>query len=98
MPTGSRRRRTVRRSPRQLETLLSSESGGSLRHQFGPLRHGGPEVARLGLVRLPESIERLLPQLNGLGAQFLGVIRFCEAEAVSYTHLRAHETRHDLVC
>ena len=21
-----------------------------------------------------------------------------EAEAVSYTHLRAHETRHDLVC
>src|SRR5450756_2655129 len=24
--------------------------------------------------------------------------RLAEAEAVSYTHLRAHETRHDLVC
>src|SRR5450756_1984104 len=22
----------------------------------------------------------------------------CETQAVSYTHLRAHETRHDLVC
>src|SRR5659263_755467 len=24
--------------------------------------------------------------------------RTCESDAVSYTHLRAHETRHDLVC
>src|SRR5665648_1195042 len=24
--------------------------------------------------------------------------RFCPATPVSYTHLRAHETRHDLVC
>ena len=27
-----------------------------------------------------------------------GACRVCSVEAVSYTHLRAHETRHDLVC
>src|SRR5450759_5860110 len=33
-----------------------------------------------------------------LCAEGLAMFRTLSAEAVSYTHLRAHETRHDLVC
>src|SRR5665648_424338 len=34
-----------------------------------------------------------------LGGRFAAVVRYyVAAAAVSYTHLRAHETRHDLVC
>src|SRR5450756_3094875 len=33
----------------------------------------------------------------GLGAG-IGFIYFSHPDTVSYTHLRAHETRHDLVC
>src|SRR5659263_392857 len=37
---------------------------------------------------------------NGLANRLIGGVslRRSSLEAVSYTHLRAHETRHDLVC
>src|SRR5450756_1377577 len=38
---------------------------------------------------------RKVPYVPGVGAQIAGAVP--AARAVSYTHLRAHETRHDLV-
>src|SRR5665648_1122785 len=39
----------------------------------------------------------LRPPVEGLKDAFLWTSEAC-SDAVSYTHLRAHETRHDLVC
>src|SRR5450759_5529755 len=39
--------------------------------------------------------------LNDLDGEIVNLLRVCQwhhSEPVSYTHLRAHETRHDLVC
>src|SRR5450756_766888 len=41
---------------------------------------------------------RLLAVVVGAGKGALGALLARNAVPVSYTHLRAHETRHDLVC
>src|SRR5450756_3006378 len=41
---------------------------------------------------------RLLRFLPGAGRDFVMDLQAFSVKAVSYTHLRAHETRHDLVC
>src|SRR5428012_9017 len=50
---------------------------------------GCEHVARVGVV----ATERIFLDRSGRGDRAPG-----HAPAVSYTHLRAHETRHDLVC
>src|SRR5450756_2979929 len=43
---------------------------------------------------LAHSILKYLEELN----KKRGITVLCSLHSVSYTHLRAHETRHDLVC
>src|SRR5450756_1387454 len=42
--------------------------------------------------------EDLLAFINRQNAEWVQATRRLSPRAVSYTHLRAHETRHDLVC
>src|SRR5665648_1235710 len=54
---------------------------------FGPLYHPDARAGAAGTaVRIPA-----IDEIDLAAAQVAG-------EPVSYTHLRAHETRHDLVC
>src|SRR5450756_2838268 len=56
-------------------------------------------------VSLDDGLQELFPAIGGVdvsGSQYrpftVTVVVEAEQRAVSYTHLRAHETRHDLVC
>src|SRR5450759_4652062 len=58
----------------------------------------GPELLEPLEALLPEYRERKYPPTVAL-AMFLGQVLSADGSCpVSYTHLRAHETRHDLVC
>src|SRR5450756_1665457 len=69
--------------------------------------HGRNEALRKAMFDFLRSIN-LSPmewshavQLTGEGSPYIGQVldaALSNAAAVSYTHLRAHETRHDLVC
>src|SRR5450756_1205584 len=77
-----------------------------LRHSSGPHR---TTLAAGGSTPYPHSVrvgqgegETLLGDgasvAHGAGPRRVRGIRTAGKDAVSYTHLRAHETRHDLVC
>src|SRR5450756_410415 len=68
----------------------------TFRHDHAGLRGNGPHQRNLEFKRgLADALlqRRLDSQSHAAVEQ-----RSREATAVSYTHLRAHETRHDLVC
>ena len=52
---------------------------------------GATLVGALGWKLVQEEILPRFPEVAAIGGMTMGA-------AVSYTHLRAHETRHDLVC
>ena len=52
----------------------------------------------LGLSNHPRLIEGAKKMMDRRGFGMSSVRFICGTQAVSYTHLRAHETRHDLVC
>src|SRR5450756_1156298 len=60
----------------------------------------GEEAKRM-VGRTPAHIVAIRPLKDGVIADFdvtEKMLRYFIQKAVSYTHLRAHETRHDLVC
>ena len=57
-----------------------------------------PSLARALDVRGPDPREDALVEATVLGATTGAGLRLIEADPVSYTHLRAHETVLDLVC
>src|SRR5665648_1218520 len=62
-----------------------------------PVRNSCFPVGRPILVTSP--IDKYAGTMIRLaGIRKTTAISFCTSGAVSYTHLRAHETRHDLVC
>src|SRR5665648_87125 len=74
-------------------TLASVPSGITLSHRAPPGHVLSPDLADVNASQNPEPDlgqpnynDWAFYQLSGLGG------------SVSYTHLRAHETRHDLVC
>src|SRR5450756_3020933 len=63
-----------------------------------PKRSSGPMGAATLAIRLPRlSAANPPPRISRGNPEDLGSGRY-GTEPVSYTHLRAHETRHDLVC
>src|SRR5659263_359467 len=53
---------------------------------------------RKGIIILHEYCDRAKSATTDNRPEFLQMISDAKNDAVSYTHLRAHETRHDLVC
>src|SRR5450759_5423280 len=81
-------------------------AGAAALHRAGPLvapGRGHPVAAqRPGVLRAAVRYRAVAAagadELGGLSQRRLGGDPVPVAEPVSYTHLRAHETRHDLVC
>src|SRR5450759_996059 len=83
---------TVTRS--DLRPATGPRPQATLRCVIGPRRRGRSESA-LAISGCAQTLVDLLA--GGTHRELLGVAAR-DPDPVSYTHLRAHETRHDLVC
>src|SRR5450756_840302 len=97
----------IHRLVRDEKGAKMSKSKGNVIDPLGVIDDYGADALRFALARAAAQGHdiRLSPQLvetnRNFATKLWNACRFAEmnaCEPVSYTHLRAHETRHDLVC